>query len=360
MPKTIGVLTDEVQSELGDDTTTYTDAIVAVQIEKAVRKVSETLPDERRVSFFIESRTGTATSDTADSLVDTDEAQFLATDADKVIHNTQNNTWAIVTSATDAVALSKLALSKDIFVDGDEAYEIYNKGCSSKFQINIESVPYYIDPPRHGVFKVEYPIGTERNFTIEGDILTIDVGSVKDSKVVDPAVDTEVYVWFRRRHFVSQLADLLGASNGEEAAGATSMDVDTLYGADTIAEGQEFTVENIRGTYMATLTVVLGGTNGGQGSTSTNGLEFWPPLESALGDGKVITFIGSTLNTEIEGLVVELAAAYCALSIQANAIPKGGADTYRRYETKLAIALNALEILAKRKKPMVKRSWPRD
>ena len=354
MPKSFATLTDEVQSDLGDDTTTYTDAKVAVQIERAVRKVSEYKSAERRVSYFIESRTGTADEDKANALVDDAKTQFISTafDVEKEVHNTTDNTWAVVTAFVDT---GDLTLSKDIFPDGDEEYEIYNKGCSSKYQINIEYPTYFISPPHRGVIAVEYPIGTRRNFAVEGDILTIDVDSVADSELVDPANDTEVYVWFQKRHLVSQLTDLSGLSNTTEVVGATSMDVDTLLGGDTIVEGQEFTIADMRGTYVVTLTVVLSGSGAGNGTTTSNGLEFWPPLESALDDGKVISFIGSTLNTNLEGLVVELAAAYSALSLQANAISKGGTGTYARYETKLAIILNELERMRPRR---TKRSYP--
>jgi len=138
------------------------------------------------------------------------------------------------------------------------------------------------------------------------------------------------------------------------------MDVAALMGAETIVEGQEFTIAGMRGTYIVTLTVTLSGVGAGNGATSTNGLKFWPPLESALDTGVVITFIGSTLNTEIEGLVVDLAVAYCGLSIQADSIPKGGAGTYARYETKLGIALNELTTLKARRKPRSKRVYPKD
>ncbi|KKK61553.1 hypothetical protein LCGC14_3013190, partial [marine sediment metagenome] len=135
-------------------------------------------------------------------MVDATKSQFLSTDVDKVIRNTTNNTWAIVTAYVSA---TQLTLSKDIMVDGNEHYEIYNKGCTNRFQINIEDVTDYFGPEEHGVVSVEYPIGTRRNFSIEGDILTIDVRRVSDSKVVEPATNTEVLVKFETRQRVSQL-----------------------------------------------------------------------------------------------------------------------------------------------------------
>ncbi|KKN71810.1 hypothetical protein LCGC14_0416640 [marine sediment metagenome] len=352
MAKTFAALVNEIQSDLGDDTTTYTDAKVTIQLEKALKKVSEHLPYVRKVSYFIESRTGTATTDTADALVDTTENQFLTTDADKVIHNTQNNTWAVVSDAQYAVSDDKLVLSKDIMVDGDEKYEMYNEGCTSKYQINIEDVTDWVGSAKHGIIAVEYPIGTKRNFIIDGDILTILVDSVSDSKVADPATDTEVLVWFETRQRVSQLVDLAGTVNGTVLAGATTFTIAAVgSGSEVIAEDTLFTfyLFTVRGTYKIKYDLTL---SGGGGT-----IVFWPGLESAPANGAIVVFIGSTLNSVQERLVVELAAAYCGLALQADAISKGGQAVYNRYLEKREKAIAELRSL---QKPRTKHSYPRD
>jgi len=241
-------------------------------------------------------------------------------------------------------------------VDGDEAYEIYNKGCTSKYQINIEDVNDWVGN-NHGVIAVEYPIGERRNFSVNGDILTIDKDTVADSKVEDTATDTEVFVWFETRQRVCQLSDLLGvvlelANTGE--AGDTRTQVKSFKDADVASIGDIFTIENQRITHTLTAATTFDNQ-----TTIGSGLYYYPALEFDTVAGDVVTFI-STLNSEQERLVVELAAAYCALSIQANAIPKGGTGTYARYETKLGIVLNELETLRGRRKPITKRTWPKD
>jgi len=387
MAKVFATLQDEVQSELQDDGTVYTDAFVAIQLEDAIREISDYSPYEMMEVFEIESRTGTADEDKANALVDDANAQFLETDVGKVIYNTTDRTWAVVTAFVDT---GELTLSKDIMVDGDEAYAMFNKGCRNEYQINIEDVTDYIDPPKHGVTRgyVEYPIGEKRNFTIEDDILTIAVDSVDDS--ADSDADVEVYVWFKKIHRVSQLADLEGTISGTPAAGAKTATVAAVgTGSEEIAENILFTIAGVRGTYRITADMTL--------SSGGGDITFWPGLESAGTDGAVITFVGSTLNAKLERLVVELTAARSLISKSTasnilavadlasgraliNTISKGGpstavptayvnsamgeiraaSDYQRRGETKLSIVLNKLGVLRRQGKGVSKHIYQRD
>ena len=349
MAKSFATLIDEIQSELGDDTTTYTDAIITIQLEDAFRELSDYESYVMLETFRIESRTGTADEDKSGALVDDAKTQFVSTAADvgQVIQNTTDKTWAVVTAYVDT---GELTLSKDIFPDGDEAYEIFNKGCSNKYQVYIGDVTDYIGD-KHGVFAVEHPIGESRNFTVAGDILTIDVSEVDDSGGTAP--DVEVYVWFNKRHRVSQLADLAGTVNGTPSAGATTFVIAAVgSGTDVIAEDTLFSVAGVRGTYKMKYDLTL--------SSGGGTIVFWPGLESAPSSGAIVAFIGSTLNRTHERLVVELTAARCALSRHANEIPKGGTGTYGRYETKLAIVLDKLEVLKRNRPPDTSRIYSRD
>ena len=366
MAKSFATLIDEIQSDLGDDTTTYTDAKVTIQLEKAIKAVSDYKPYVIMLSYFLETRTGTATTDTANALVDS-QAQFLSTDVDKVIYNTDDNTWAVVTAYVSA---TQLTLSKDIMEDGDESYKMFNKGCWDVQQINIEDVTDYLGEDR-GVIAVEYKIQRSagnylalgrildspitkavrnyRNFTVEGDILTIDIDfTLPDS--ADSDADVEVFVWFETRQRVSQLTVLAGAiNNGNLTVGTTTISVDGLSGTEVVTEGTLLTIAGIRGTYMVTADKTL--------SSGGGDLVIFPGLLDVIEDGDVVTIIGSTLSSRLERLAVELGAAYCALSLQANAISKGGQGVYRRYEGKLAIAFSELERL---REPKSKHTWPKD
>ena len=332
--KSFATLIDEVQDSLNDDGTKFTDAFVTPKLERALREISDHRPYVVMETFKIESRTGTETAGTANKLTDDSNDQFLATDVGKVVYNITDKTWAVVTAYDDAETLS---ISKDIMDDGEE-YVLFNKGCHSNKQINIEDITDYVGP-NHGVLEVSYPTQQDprdkRNFTIEGDILTLDIWFEPDDSA-DTDANVEVYVWFQKRHRVSQLTDLAGAVDSGStgyAAGVKSMTVDTITTGEIIAEGQLFTVdilssvtEKIRGIYRVTAAVTI--------ASSEAIVKFYPGLESAVGEDAVVTFIGSTLTSDLEMIVVELAAGRSLIAKAPNYVDeiKVGRSVSDRYE----------------------------
>lgn len=310
MPKSFALLVDETEAELQDSgNTLWTAAELAIQLEDALREISEYDPYITREIFEFETRTGTATATTAGSLVDTDESQFLATDVNKVIFNTTDRTWAKVITFTST---SVLVLSNDIMASG-EGYKIYNRECSNIKQLYLGDVEDYVGP-NHGVplvEGVEFPIDSDppryRNFTVKGNVLTVDLQrSIADSKDGDAIV--EVYVEFRRKHQVSQLTDVAGAVDlgAGYAAGLSTIHVDELGSAEVIAEDTEFTIAGTRGVYRTTQATTL--------SSNEGDITFWPPLLEAIADGEVVTFRESTLSRKLERQVVEFAAGRAAIS----------------------------------------------
>lgn len=265
--------------------------------------------------FQIESRTGTATSDTSGALVDGTNAQFLSTDVDKVVFNATDKTWGIVTAY---VSTSQLTLNKDLFPDGNETYYMFNKGCKNINQINIEDIVdrYEIEDGD----RIEHPIGTRRNIdSVEGDILTIGVDtSVLDdsSQVDDASPNVAVHVYFRKRHFISVMTDLSGIvdlSAGYDA-GDTSMMIDSLTTGDVIKAGQLFTIAGTRGTYRVTTAVTV--------ASSEAIVAFYPGLENDVDNDTVVTFKQSTLKPTLEPLFCRYVAAKLAMSKPSLIIPE--------------------------------------
>ncbi len=357
MPKTFATIMTEAAQDLQDTAGTIWGQTVVtgelpLQLERAFKEVSDFKPHIRKLSFFIESRVGTATSTTSNALVDSTKAQFLSTDVGKWIKNKKDLTWAEVTVF---VSTSQLTLSKDIFV-ADEGYSMFNKGCSSNKQFNIEDMIDTIGGD-HGVMQdtehsPEYPLGTKVNVKVTGDIVTLDIDYNPDnSDAANTGAQTEIFVWFTTRHRVSQMTDLAGAVDlgAGYVAGSTSMVIDDLTSSEIISEGQLFTIAGIRGVYMATAAVTVGSLE----ATVT----FYPGLDSAAEDDDAVTFIGSTLTAHLERLVVDLTTSRAFLSKYANNIPLGGEGTYARFERKLALVLSELEDLLE---PETKTDWPKE
>ncbi|KKN23195.1 hypothetical protein LCGC14_0907380 [marine sediment metagenome] len=268
--------------------------------------------------FQIESRTGSVTSDTSGALVDGTNAQFLSTDVGKVVFNATDKTWGIVTAF---VSTSQLTLNKDLFPDGDEVYRIYNKGCVSTNQINIEDITdrYEIKDGD----RIEHPIGTRRNIAdVEGDILTIgvDTSVLENSSQVDSASpNVDVHVYFRKRHFISVMTDLSGIVDltAGYSAGDTSMVIDNLTDGDIIKAGQLFTIASTRGTYRVTTDVTV--------ASSEATISFYPGLENDVDNDVVVTFKQSTLTPILEPLFARYVAAKLAINKPGVIIPESRA-----------------------------------
>ncbi len=296
---------------------TATDGEMELEILDSGFEVARWVPytDSNPAIYQIESRTGTATSDTASALVDGTNVQFLSTDAGKAVYNTDTKKWGIVTAF---VSTSQLTLNKDLFPDGDEGYMMFNKGCTSQNQINIEDITdrYEIEDGD----RIEHPIGTRRNIAdVEGDILTIGVepSVLDDSSTADsaePVVD--VHVYFRKRHFISVMTDLSGIVDltAGYSAGDTSMVIDNLTIGDIIKAGQLFTIASTRGTYRVTTDVTV--------ASSEAIVAFYPGLENDVDNDTVVTFKQSTLTPTLEPLFARYVAAKLAISKPGIIIPE--------------------------------------
>jgi len=308
MAKTYAALKAEILSELQDVNAAVWNLSpntteVETKLNNAILEVSEYHSYYVLYRFEIESRTGTATSTTAGSLVDS-QGQFLSTDTGKVIYNTTDHTWATATYA-DA---NTLTLTGDIMVSG-ESYEMYNEGCRSNREIYIGDVTDYVGD-HHGValdheHATEYPKGTRRSVEINGNVLTLLLDSDPNDSA-DADADVDVFVWFKVNQRVSQLTDLAGALTGAFAAGLASVEIDALQTTGTFAQDTLFTIANCRGTYRATADATI--------TDTVATVAFFPALEDAVLNNAVVTITGSTLDTRLERLVVAIASGKAQMS----------------------------------------------
>ena len=331
MARTYAQINSMILQILQDDATIYDATETGLWIEDGLREVAFYDPHILEVTYTIESRKGTDTAGTANSLTDTTKSQFVTTtDAtlEKVVHNTTDNTWAVVTDSATTV----LTLSRSIFASG-ENYKIYNKRCTNEKQIFIGDMTDYL-----WIDSVEYPLGTKRNWKVYGGVLEINVDTVADSdSTLDPPKDVDVLVRFAKAHRLCQLTDLDGACSALEAEGETSIALKSLATTEIIEVGDELNIADHRATYTVTIGKTL---NSGAG---TGSITVTPGMESATADGDVVNFVKSTLKPQHEKLFCRLVAARAGMSKHANSISKGGTGTYARFERQLAECLYELE-----------------
>jgi hypothetical protein len=279
----------------------YTTAEIDNQFADGLRELAVIKPYVAVEKFTIESRYGTSTTTLADNLVDATKSQFLSTDVDKVIYNTTDKTWALITAYTSATTVT---LSKDIMAAG-ESYKIFNKGCTAPNQVNIEKVTDYLWP-----VKAEYPIGDNppsyRSIDgINGDILTIGLdGIINDTSVSN--ANKNVNVYFAKRHKVSQLTDFSGTLASSGLVSATTIAASSLQTAGTMEADQEFTIAGVMGNYVVNTDIAI--------TATTAAITFHPPLESKANSTTVITFRQSTLTPQMESIVVDYVAGCTAIS----------------------------------------------
>lgn len=353
MSRTYAEITTLVLQMLQENTTTpvvYVAAETERWIEESLKELATYDPHIVDIIFKIESRTGTDTAGATDSLTDTTKSQFIATtDAtdEKVVHNTTDNTWAVVTAST----LTVLTLSNDIFDSGD-SYKIYNKRCKNEKQIYIGDVVDYL-----WVDSVEYPLGSRRNFKVYGEVLEIDIDTVEDSNsTLDPPNDVDVLVRFAKPHKLCQLIDLVGTCSAIELTGVTEIALAGLGSTEIIEIGDELHIADQRTLY----TVTTGDTT----AAGTATIDIFPGVESATAIGDGVTFVKSTLKPQHEEIFCHLVAARAVLSDNIrhiNEIPIGGSDVWSRYQTwgerKLGEVLGKLDRLSP---PRTKRVYPKE
>lgn len=353
MPRTHAQIIDLIEEKLQDSSNaTWSAAELTDYVRDGLRQISEAFPYFRRETYKLETRTGTATSTSANNLVDATESQFLSTDTDKVIYNTTDKTWAIVTTYTSATTL---VLSRDIMASGEQ-YEIYNKGCWNNRQINISDMRdayLWID-------RVEFEVGdyppNYRNFDIKDDILEIDIDFTPDDSK-DTDADIDVYVYFAEPHRLNRMTDLAGAVNnaGGYTVGATSMALNGLTDADVIVENALFTVATVRGTYRITADVTV--------ASSAATVSFYPGLYDAVVNTDAVTFVGSTLTPRLERMLVDLVYAQAVLNkniTYVNLVNVGGTNAWANFQAKAERDLSrVLSDINAGRKPITKRTYSR-
>lgn len=315
-PLTRASFIDQCESILQDGSNaTFSAAELGLILDDVLVEVSEAVPYVMKDVYTLETRTGSASSTSANNLVDTGKSQFASGDVGKNVFNKDDNTWAVITSHSST---SQVGLSADIFTVG-ERYEIYNEGCWSKKQINIKNSQDFL-----WIVGVEYPVdratysrGRQVNWKLydRNTILELDVGYVDDTSETN--AEKDVFVYFARQHKLNAMTDLAGELSAGPSAAATSIAVDGLQTGEATSTLYKDTL-----LYFTTINTITANSRliyrvTADATISTEGaatLLIWPPLENALTDNDDVAFIKSTLPTDIERLAIQIVVGEALMS----------------------------------------------
>ncbi len=303
MARTYAQIIDWVSQKLQDTgNAIWTDAELADHITNALSEISRYCPFWRIEQLPLETRHGTASTTTANTLVDSTLSQFLSTDVDKVIYNETDKTWAIVTAYVSA---SSLTLSHDIMASG-EAYKMFNRYCYSEKQVDISQVDDYFS-----IESAEYPYRERRKVKILDQRRVLEIqydDPLNDTAVASSSSYKDTLIHLATNHRLPNLTDYAGAvaNSAGYAAAATAMSIDGLSGTETIPKDSLFTIASVRGTYRATAAAAM--------SAGAGTVTFYPGLQDAAVDNDVITITSSTLTPQLEEILVDLAAGNAAVS----------------------------------------------
>jgi hypothetical protein len=307
MAQTYATLRSKILNTLNDASSTiFAAADLDKFMEDALRDISLVRPHIVKIPYTVEGRYGEATSTSANNLVDITKSQFLSSDVNKMVYNTTDKTWAIITSYSSATTVG---LSKDIMESG-ESYKIFNKNCTSSHQLNIEDVTDYLY-----INKVEYPLGGNPPFfrnvdSVEDNILTIGIDVDPNDTSISTA-NKDAYVYFAKRNKLSQLTDFSATLSASALAGATSLALTSMQGAGTIEADQELTISGVRGLYTVKSDTTIA-------SSASSTVPIFPAVESTASSTTVVTLRSSTLKPELEPILVDYVAGMAAISKSAQ------------------------------------------
>ncbi len=320
-----------IQTKVADTAgTVFLSAERVYQIDECLKEFASYKPHITPIVFKIESRYGVDTTGAASTLTDTVKEQFVVTDDDneKVVHNTTNNTWGIVKTASTSKTI--LTLNSSLMRANDN-YEIYNTRCWNNKQIYVGNIL----PMINDIESVEYPIGEKRNWKILSEgVLEIDVDSVPDSNsntaIVGSAPNTDVLVRFYRPHILNAMSTLTGTVAGTVGVdGASTISVLLAASAMVVKEGYEVNFAVHRQSYIVTA-------NATANSAKIAAISVYPAFDGAVGSAATVTFVKSTLEPNEEEMFANLTAGRLMEHKSpafANAISLGGGVVWQNYYT---------------------------
>jgi len=196
-----GIVRQFLRDEYTGNTYEFADDELDLHISEALEDISKRRPYGVKEIVYASNKSGTATATTANHLIDTVNAQFVAGDVGKTVYNSTDKTTAKVTEYNSE---SDLTLDTDIMASG-ESYTLYCYGGTNGRDLNISSITGLIGEK---VEKAEYPTRQwprdKKDVEVFGDIVTLKVDS-------EPADGDEVFLYCHKVHQLTESASTLTA-----------------------------------------------------------------------------------------------------------------------------------------------------
>jgi len=195
-----GAVRQFLKDEFVPDTThDFAKDEIDLHISEVLAEISQRRPYEVRETLTISNKSGVATATTADHLIDTDNAHFVAADVGKTVYNSIDKTTAKVIAYNSE---SDLTLDTDIMASG-ESYCLYCYGGTSGRDLDISSVTGLIGDK---VEKAEYPTRQwprdMKDVEVFGDLVTLKLDS-------EPTDGDEVFLYCHKVHTLTESASTL-------------------------------------------------------------------------------------------------------------------------------------------------------
>ena len=339
--KSHATIIDDIQDELGGNTTDFTDAILTKKIAEGVLELSRYCP------FIV--REILATTEDSKELDISFIENLLWIDSLEYRVGKDPRRWRNFTEHyrhTVSMEIDFWPDDEDSGIDTDEALD------ASETDVDCDA-DATTDIPAGTIIRID----NELMFvTATGTTLTVVRGynhttGAAHTTNADIYIPELAYLYCAKAHKIPTPTDLVGAVDlvAGYAAGLRTIHIDEMGSTDLLEKDFLFTITGDgSGTfYRLTEDTTLSGNEGD--------ITFEPSLVEAIADGDVVTFESSTLTPRLETLLIDLVAARAALSmtmkfmLQVNEAGIRTPINVRQYGIdKLALTIRKLEEEAKK------------
>lgn len=334
--KSHATIIDDIQDELGSNTTDFTDAILTKKIAEGLQELSRYCP------FIV--REILATVDDSKELDISFIENLLWIDALEYKVGKDERQWRNFTKHyrhTVSMEIDFWPDDTDSGIDTDKVLD------ASETDVDCDA-DATSDIPAGTIIRIDnelmFVTATGTTLTVvRGYNHTTGATHVTNKDIYKPEL---AYLYCAKAHKIPTATDLAGAVDlgAGYAAGLRTIHIDEMGATDLLEKDFLFTIDSDgSGTiYRLTEDTTLASNEGD--------ITFEPSLVEAIADADVVTFENSTLTPRLETLLIDLVAARAAISMSTkfiNTVPVGGKTAWKDLltwgSTKLALTLRKLE-----------------